>query len=79
MFYPLRNVGVLVVLWAVICGVCAWARPATFLQDFRITWSDAHIKQIDQGRAIQLILDQNSGNYFFRHPRIYSANLLFTN
>ena len=39
----------------------ATARPATFLQDFRITWSDSHIRQIEGGRAIQLVLDQNSG------------------
>lgn len=37
------------------------AKPATFLQDFRITWSDSHIKQLDGGKAIQLVLDQNSG------------------
>ncbi|XP_015066998.1 probable xyloglucan endotransglucosylase/hydrolase protein 7 [Solanum pennellii] len=37
------------------------ARPATFLQDFKIAWSDSHIKQLDGGRGIQLILDQNSG------------------
>nr|ATU07266.1 xyloglucan endotransglucosylase/hydrolase [Chrysanthemum x morifolium] len=37
------------------------AKPATFLQDFHITWSDSHIKQLDGGRAIQLLLDQNSG------------------
>ncbi|KAL2527880.1 putative xyloglucan endotransglucosylase/hydrolase protein 7 [Forsythia ovata] len=37
------------------------ARPATFLQDFRVTWSDSHIRQLDGGRAIQLVLDQNSG------------------
>ncbi|KAL6012816.1 putative xyloglucan endotransglucosylase/hydrolase protein 7 [Asimina triloba] len=41
------------------------ARPATFLQDFRITWSDSHIRQIEGGRAIQLVLDQNSGAHFF--------------
>ncbi|KAL2246812.1 UNVERIFIED_CONTAM: putative xyloglucan endotransglucosylase/hydrolase protein 6 [Sesamum indicum] len=35
--------------------------PATFLQDFRVTWSDSHIRQIEGGNAIQLILDQNSG------------------
>ncbi|KAK9949230.1 hypothetical protein M0R45_004763 [Rubus argutus] len=39
----------------------AFARPATFLQDFHVTWSDSHIRQIDGGRAIQLVLDQNSG------------------
>ncbi|MBA0772137.1 hypothetical protein Gotri_007567 [Gossypium trilobum] len=49
-------------------------RPATFLEDFGITWSDSHIKQIDGGRAIQLFLDQNSGcgfaskrKYLFGH------------
>lgn len=36
-------------------------RPATFLQDFHVTWADTHIKQMEGGRAIQLILDQNSG------------------
>lgn len=44
------------------------ARPATFLQDFKVTWSDTHIKQLDGGRGIQLILDQNSGlilTFFF--------------
>ncbi|XP_062101320.1 probable xyloglucan endotransglucosylase/hydrolase protein 6 [Humulus lupulus] len=37
------------------------ARPATFLEDFKVTWSDSHIRQIEGGRAIQLVLDQNSG------------------
>ncbi|XP_071915652.1 probable xyloglucan endotransglucosylase/hydrolase protein 6 [Coffea arabica] len=36
-------------------------RPATFVQDFRVTWSDSHIRQIDGGTAIQLTLDRNSG------------------
>ncbi|KAF8012301.1 hypothetical protein BT93_I0441 [Corymbia citriodora subsp. variegata] len=36
-------------------------RPATFLQDFRVTWAESHIRQINGGGAIQLILDQNSG------------------
>ncbi|XP_031480252.1 probable xyloglucan endotransglucosylase/hydrolase protein 7 [Nymphaea colorata] len=43
------------------CFLLAWSRPATFLQDFRITWADTHIKQIQGGTAIQLILDQSSG------------------
>ncbi|XP_042493967.1 probable xyloglucan endotransglucosylase/hydrolase protein 6 [Macadamia integrifolia] len=38
-----------------------WARPATFVQDFRVTWSDSHIRQINGGNAIQLVLDQSSG------------------
>ncbi|RRT66183.1 hypothetical protein B296_00038419, partial [Ensete ventricosum] len=37
------------------------ARPATFLQDFRITWADTHIKQLQGGTAIQLKLDPSSG------------------
>ncbi|XP_078172574.1 putative xyloglucan endotransglucosylase/hydrolase protein 6 [Carex rostrata] len=55
-----------------LCTVSA--RPATFLQDFQITWSDNHIKQLEGGRAIQLILDQSSGcgfasrkQYLFGH------------
>lgn len=47
--------------WFLVSAVCIWGRPATFLQDFQISWSESHIKQIDQGRAIQLILDKNSG------------------
>lgn len=39
-------------------------RPATFLQDFRVTWSDSHLRQIEGGKAIQLILDQSSGANF---------------
>ncbi|CAI8609405.1 unnamed protein product [Vicia faba] len=63
--YPLRNNGVffmlLLLLWILVSGVFVWARPASFEQDFRVTWSESHIKQIDQGRTIQLILDQRSG------------------
>lgn len=58
------NVDVYILLlssWFLVSAVCVWGRPATFLQDFEITWSETHIRQIDQGRAIQLILDQNSG------------------
>ncbi|XP_042514386.1 probable xyloglucan endotransglucosylase/hydrolase protein 6 [Macadamia integrifolia] len=36
-------------------------RPATFLQDFHITWAETHIKGIENGTAIQLLLDQTSG------------------
>ncbi|KAI4315111.1 hypothetical protein L6164_027957 [Bauhinia variegata] len=61
--YPLTNLGafMLMFLWLLLSAPSVWGRPATFLQDFRVTWSDTHIKQIDGGRAIQLILDQNSG------------------
>ncbi|KAF8400263.1 hypothetical protein HHK36_013560 [Tetracentron sinense] len=37
------------------------AKPANFLQDFHVTWAEPHIKQMDNGNAIQLILDQSSG------------------
>ncbi|MQM14988.1 hypothetical protein Taro_047926 [Colocasia esculenta] len=39
----------------------AAARPATFQQDFRITWSDSHIRELQGGNGIQLVLDQSSG------------------
>ncbi|KAK9097086.1 hypothetical protein Sjap_022583 [Stephania japonica] len=45
---------------SILCCI-VFARPATFLQDFRITWSDSHIRQLQGGTAIQLVLDQNSG------------------
>ncbi|KAL9249708.1 putative xyloglucan endotransglucosylase/hydrolase protein 6 [Drosera capensis] len=41
--------------------VVVLARPATFQDDFQVTWSDNHLKQIEGGRAIQLILDQYAG------------------
>lgn len=52
-----------VLLVYVVCFLipAALARPATYLQDFRTTWGDTHIRQLDGGRAIQLVLDQNSG------------------
>lgn len=37
------------------------ARPATFQQDFKVTWADSHLKLVEGGKAIQLTLDQNSG------------------
>ncbi|ERN07392.1 hypothetical protein AMTRI_Chr12g241550 [Amborella trichopoda] len=50
----------LVFLQLLVVGKC-YGRPATFLQDFRVTWSDAHIKQLMNGSGIQLTLDQTSG------------------
>eukprot|EP01018_Ginkgo_biloba_P006591 Gb_30161 [translate_table: standard] len=56
-----------------ICFDCKFssidARPATFLEDFRITWADDHIKQMPGGNAIQLILDQSSGSGFASKQR----------
>ncbi|KAH7689806.1 Xyloglucan endotransglucosylase/hydrolase protein [Dioscorea alata] len=43
------------------CLVLVGARPATFNDDFRVTWEESHIKQIQGGSAIQLILDRSSG------------------
>lgn len=43
------------------------ARPATFSEDFRITWADDHIQQMAGGNAIQLKLDQNSGLHNTAH------------
>lgn len=65
--YPLRNNSVfsmILLLWILVSGVFVWGKPATFEQDFHVTWSESHIKQIDQGRTIQLILDQGSGKYY---------------
>lgn len=53
------NLSLVIYLLSFLLSVTA--RPATFLQDFRITWSDSHIRQIEGGRAIQLVLDQSSG------------------
>lgn len=54
----------------VFCAVVAFssydvsARPATFLQDFKVFYADYHVKQVEGGRAVQLILDQSSGSGF---------------
>lgn len=48
-------------LLMMICLVGVSGRPATFSRDFRITWADSHILQLQGGTAIQLILDQSSG------------------
>lgn len=45
----------------VAISIVVSGRPATFLEDFRVTWADSHIRQIDGGRGIQLVLDQSSG------------------
>ncbi|GAB4848853.1 Probable xyloglucan endotransglucosylase/hydrolase protein 6 [Ancistrocladus abbreviatus] len=36
-------------------------RPAFFNQDFKVTWSPWHIRPVEGGNAIQLMLDRNSG------------------
>ncbi|KAK9285192.1 hypothetical protein L1049_024380 [Liquidambar formosana] len=61
MYPTLRDAFVCFCFYVLVDSIAVSARPATFLQDFRVTWSDSHIRQIEGGRAIQLILDQNSG------------------
>ncbi|KAF3509289.1 hypothetical protein F2Q69_00004645 [Brassica cretica] len=36
------------------------ARPTTFAEDFKAAWSGSHIRQVDGGKAIQLVLDQST-------------------
>ncbi|CAN1317168.1 Probable xyloglucan endotransglucosylase/hydrolase protein 6 [Linum perenne] len=38
-----------------------YSRPTTFFQDFKVTWGDSHVRQLNRGQAVQLLLDQNSG------------------
>lgn len=51
-----------VILYVLALSCSVIARPATFLQYFRVAWSDSHIRQMEEGKAIQLLLDQTSGN-----------------
>nr|AAU89381.1 xyloglucan endotransglycosylase hydrolase 1 [Medicago truncatula] len=62
-FSPFKHNSVFFILlmWILLSCVFVGGRPATFNQDFHVTWSEPHIKQIDQGRTIQLTLDQGSG------------------
>ncbi|KAG5623762.1 hypothetical protein H5410_008980 [Solanum commersonii] len=30
------------------------AQPTTFLQDFKVTWSDSHVKQIDATQLVRI-------------------------
>lgn len=51
----------LVVVHLLGVAVFVVARPATFYDDFSVTWEESHIRQIQGGTAIQLVLDQSSG------------------
>lgn len=55
----------LLIIFTALAPKLLIAKPATFLQDFHATWSEAHIKQLENGTAIQLLLDQSSGMYDF--------------
>ncbi|KAK2656732.1 hypothetical protein Ddye_009784 [Dipteronia dyeriana] len=59
----LRNIALVFVFFysVSVSLISVFGRPATFVEDFRVTWSDSHIRQIEGGRAIQLVLDRNSG------------------
>lgn len=69
-----QNVVFALFLCLVAFSPSVFGRPATFLQDFRITWSDSHIRQIEGGKAIQLVLDQNSGNTFHGSPMCFLSS-----
>lgn len=57
----LRNSVLVFTLYALAFSLSVSARPATFLQDFKVFYADYHVKQAEGGRAIQLVLDQSSG------------------
>nr|GMC60024.1 probable xyloglucan endotransglucosylase/hydrolase protein 7 [Ipomoea batatas] len=61
----LRNSVLVFTLYALAFSLSSVsARPATFLQDFKVFYADYHVKQAEGGRAIQLVLDQSSGSGF---------------
>lgn len=60
----LRNLLVSLLFSALILTFPVSARPATFQQDFKVTWADSHFKLVEGGKAIQLKLDQTSGTYY---------------
>ena len=67
-----------VCLCVVALSIAVSGRPATFLEDFRVTWADNHVRQLDGGRGIQLVLDQNSGEMLiFTCPFTPMPNLNF--
>lgn len=49
------------------------AKPATFFEDFHITWAESHIKQLENGTSIQLLLDPSSGTKFIFSPSFSSS------
>nr|AIJ10711.1 xyloglucan endotransglucosylase/hydrolase4 [Dianthus caryophyllus]BAJ10396.1 xyloglucan endotransglucosylase/hydrolase [Dianthus caryophyllus] len=56
-----RDIFLLYNVMLVCCVLLVSSKPATFQQDFKVTWSDSHLKLVEGGNAIQLTLDQNSG------------------
>ncbi|XP_021718449.1 probable xyloglucan endotransglucosylase/hydrolase protein 6 [Chenopodium quinoa] len=58
----LRNMLVFLYVYVLLLlSLSVSAKPATFQQDFKVTWADTHIRPVEGGRAIQLKLDQSSG------------------
>lgn len=59
----LRNMLVFLYVYVLLLllSLSVSAKPATFQQDFKVTWADTHIRPVERGRAIQLKLDQSSG------------------
>ncbi|KAH9622203.1 hypothetical protein KSS87_011211 [Heliosperma pusillum] len=49
------------VLYVMLLSLSVSAKPATFLQDFKVAYADSHVKLVEGGSAIQLSLDQSSG------------------
>ena len=61
----------------VVISVVVSGRPTTFLEDFRVTWADSHVKELDGGRGIQLLLDRSSGKMVLFIFRILALALHF--
>ncbi|KAK4749452.1 hypothetical protein SAY87_026901 [Trapa incisa] len=56
-----RAIAPILVTALVLYPAVVSSRPASFLEDFHVTWADSHIRQLEGGRVIQLVLDRNSG------------------
>lgn len=50
-------------------------KPATFFEDFHITWAESHIKQLENGTSIQLLLDPSSGTKIHLQSQFFFFNL----
>ncbi|KAK4798948.1 hypothetical protein SAY86_024313 [Trapa natans] len=56
-----RAIAPILVTALVLYPAVVSSRPASFLEDFHVTWADSHIRQLEGGPVIQLVLDRNSG------------------
>lgn len=57
----LRNKVFFLLFYVLVRLISVSAKPATFQQDFKVTWADSHLKLVEGGSAIQLKLDPTSG------------------